>query len=210
MITKLVQISIKSALHLAGGFFYCGDMAGRGRPRKTNKSLEVLKKKTGGEVSKFDVYLDCLNGTKDWDKLTKVQAEMYDKYSLAWSMANIGRTDDMIEAALMKKFDIKQGMARIIRIESFELFGSVNDVSKQGRKVAAINYFKTLSNLARSEKDYKTSKEAWKEASVLEGLYEEEIQGWDKEKFNIPTTIIFSTNTAVLQKQRKEVLEDDE
>jgi hypothetical protein len=185
-------------------------MAGRGRPRKTSTSIEVLKKKTGEQVSKFDPYLDCLNGSKDWGQLSKIQADMYEKYSLAWSMANIGRTDDMIEAALIKKFDIKQGMARIIRIESFELFGSVNEVSKQGRKIAAINYFKTLSNLARSEKDYKTSKEAWKEASILEGLYEEEVAGWDMEKFKIPTTIIFSTNTQVLNKQRKEAMEDDE
>lgn len=185
-------------------------MAGRGRPKKTAKSVAVMKKRTGQEASKYDSYIDCLNGSKSWESLSKVQSDMYEKYSLAWSMANIGRTDDMIEAALIKKFEIKQGMARILRIESFELFGSANDVNKQGRKLAAINYFKTLSNLARSEKDYKTAKEAWKEASLLEGLYEDEIAGWDKSKFDVPTTVIFSSNTNVLVQQRKEALEDDE
>lgn len=180
-----------------------------GRPRKTNQSIETMKKRTKSEGNKYDKYLDCLNGSKDWDALTEVELAMYEKYSLAWSMANIGRTDDMIEAALMKRYEIKAGMARIIRIECFELFGSANDVNKQGRKAAAINYFKTLSNLARVEKDFKTATASFKEASTLEGLYESDAMGWDMSKFDIAPTIIFTSNANVLVQQRQEK-EDDE
>lgn len=180
-----------------------------GRPRKTNQSIATMKKRTKADDSKYDKYLDCLNGSKEWEALTEVELEMYNKYSLAWSMANIGRTDDMIEAALMKRYEIKAGMARIIRIECFELFGSANEVNKQGRKAAAINYFKTLSNLARVEKDFKTATASFKEASTLEGLYESEITGWDMSKFDIAPTIIFTSNANVLVQQRQ-AQEDDE
>jgi hypothetical protein len=180
-----------------------------GRPRKQSQSLTKMKSKLGVQKNKFDVYHEYLSGTKDIEELTIEQQEMFDKYSLAWSMANIGRTDDMIEAALQKKYDIKSGMARIIRIESFELFGNVEDVSKKGRLMAAINYFKTLSNLARAEKDFKTATMAWKEASTLEGLYEGEAVGFNLNDFKTAPTIVFTNNINVLNKQNKSI-EDDE
>lgn len=200
-------------MQLAHGFFFekidRGDM---GRPRKQSQSLVKMKNKLSTPVNKFDPYLEFLNGTRDFEQLTKEQKDMFDKYSIAWSMANIGRTDDMIESALMKKYNIKSGMARIIRIESFELYGSVDEVSKKGRTIATINYFKTLSNLARSEKDFKTATIAWKEAATLEGLYEKEIgDGFTKADFATPPTVIITSNVNILHQQRaKEALDDDE
>ncbi len=183
-----------------------------GRPRKQGQSIVKMKNKLSTPVNKFDPYLEFLNGTRDFDALTNEQKDMFDKYSIAWSMANIGRTDDMIESALMKKYNIKSGMARIIRIESFELYGNVQEVSKKGRTMASINYFKTLSNLARAEKDFKTAKEAWKEAALLEGLYDKELgEGWKKTDFLTPPTVILTSNVNILQQQRaKEAIEDDE
>jgi hypothetical protein len=166
----------------------------------------------GVEADKLDVYLQYLNNEVLWEPdpeaprkpaLTDTQREMFLKYSVAWGMASTGRTDEMIRSALEKQFGIKEGQARYIIEESYHIYGSATEVNRRGKTRAAILYLEMLSNLARSEKDYKTAESCWVKAKELEGLYEKEKEGFDPAEFAQKPTVIFANNINILKQQQR-------
>ncbi|MFN3378915.1 MAG: hypothetical protein ACK41O_05630 [Runella zeae] len=175
-------------------------------------TIKQAKKRSGIEVSKLDAYVQFLNDELLWEpddrfphkaSLTEEQRMMYRRYSFAFAQASMGRPDSMILSAIEKDCEVKEGMARIILREAYYIFGDGEMVSKKGKTRAAIMYLEMLSNLARSEKDYKTAKECWVEAKKLEGLYYTEGAGWNPDDFKVPPMIVFTGDIKVLQKQQR-------
>ena len=171
-----------------------------------------MSKQLQVDPDKLDIYLQYLNNEVLWEPdpeqsrrptLTETQRQMFLKYSFAWGMASTGRTDEMVRSALEKQFGIKEGMARYIIEESYHIYGSAKEVNKRGKTRAAVLYLEMLSNLARSDKDYKTAESCWVEAKRLEGLYEKETAGFDPSDFMEKPTIIFANNINILKQQQR-------
>ncbi|OIN61173.1 hypothetical protein BLX24_03690 [Arsenicibacter rosenii] len=175
-----------------------------------------MSRQLGVNTDKLSVYLQYLNDEVAWEPdpeqprkpcLTATQQDMFLKYSFAWGMVSIGRTDEMVRSSLEKQFGIKEGMARVIIDESYHIYGNAREVHKKGKTRAAVLYLEMLSNLARADKDYKTAKEAWVEAKRLEGLYREDAAGFDPEDFMVKPNIVFVNNVNILKQQQRD---DDE
>lgn len=195
------------------GFLFFSSM----KPKiKAVTTIKTAKKRIGAEADKLDVYVQFLNDELLWEpepgksalkSLTQEQREMYQKYSFAFAQASMGRPDSMILTAIEKHFEVKEGMARIILKDAYEVFGDGGITNKRGKTKAAVMYLEMLSNLARSEKDYKTAKECWVEAKKLEGLYDQDTAGFAPDDFKVPPMIVFTGDNNVLIKQQRE---DDE
>lgn len=178
--------------------------------------MRRMNRQLGIDADKLDVYLQYLNDELSWEPdakqprkpaMTQTQREMFLKYSFAWGMLSIGRTDEMVRSALEKQFEIKEGMARVVIDESYHIYGNAREVNKRGKTRAAVLYLETLSNLARAEKDYKTAEACWVEAKKLEGLYREEAGGFDPSDFLAKPNVVFVGNINVLKQQQRD---DDE
>lgn len=178
--------------------------------------MRRMGRQLGADPDKLDAYLQYLNNEIEWEPdpnlprrpaLTQTQRDMFLKYSFAWGMLAIGRTDEMVRSALEKQFGIKEGMARVIIEESYHIYGNARDVNKRGKTRAAVLYLEMLSNLARADKDYKTAEACWVEAKKLEGLYKEESVGFDPSDFMTKPNIVFVNNVNILKQQQRE---DDE
>ncbi|MGA0558291.1 hypothetical protein ACO2Q8_16650 [Larkinella sp. VNQ87] len=168
-------------------------------------ALQRMKKALKIDEHKLDKFLAYYyeNAALSDDDL-----KMLEKYRKAWSFLSLGRTYDMALAMLMKDYKIQERQARYIISEASYLFGHVQTIDKQAKKMASANYFRLLSNIARSNGDIEAASRAWERADKLEGLHDEDKIGLNPDDFLRAAKFIFTDNVNVLIQQQKRA--DDE
>lgn len=136
------------------------------------------------------------------------EMEMLQRYRKAWSLISMGRTYEMVLATLCREYSIQERQARYILQESAFIFGQVQNLDKQAKKVASANYFRLLSNIARANGDVDSAIKAWEKADELEGLHDAEPIGLNPDDFLRAAKIVFTGDVNVLINQQKRA--DDE
>jgi hypothetical protein len=197
---KIVLFNKKSLLQVCGRLFF----------------IDMRKLPKLPQEDKLDVYRAFYLGEVLWepdkekprlDSLTKDQREMFEKYSRAWSLMNIGHTKTQVANAFKNEFGLERAMAYRIANDAELLLGKVSAVNKAGRTAARSEYAMLLSNLARKDKNYEAALSALKEANRLDDLYTTEKAGMNPKDWERPGVINFINNVNILKKGQRD---DDE
>ncbi|RAJ92219.1 hypothetical protein LX87_05187 [Larkinella arboricola] len=168
-------------------------------------ALQRMKKALKIDENKLDKYLAYYHENA---KLSADDQLMLEKYRKAWSFLSLGHTYDMTLAMLMKDYKIQERQARYIIAEASYLYGSIQTIDKQAKKMASANYFRLLSNIARANGDIEAASRAWERADKLEGLHEADQVGLNPDDFLRAAKFVFTDNINVLINQQKRA--DDE
>ncbi|SFD47125.1 hypothetical protein [Spirosoma endophyticum] len=173
-----------------------------------NKSLSRLKKSLQIEPDKLDKFLDYYHSGKP---LADTDMVMLERYRKAWSWYSLGRPFDSILAMLMKEYGLQERQCRYIIAEAVAIHGNINQVDRDGKKVASANFFRMVANMALMNGEWDAATRAWDKADHMDGLHEEETGGgWDPDAFSKPGKFVFINNVNVLQQHLKNQMEDDE
>ncbi|GAB3256063.1 hypothetical protein GCM10027347_17640 [Larkinella harenae] len=164
-------------------------------------ALQRMKRVLKIDETKIDKYLAYYHENAP---LSPEEHQMLDKYRKAWHNLSLGRTYDMTLGMLMKDYSIQERQARYIIAESAYIFGNIQHLDKQAKKMASANYYRLLSNMARVQGDFEAASRAWERADKLEGLYEEEKTGLKPEDFLKAARFVFSSDVKVLEAAQKE------
>ena len=145
----------------------------------------------------LDVFRRYYLGEVDPESFTATQREQLERYSKAWSWYCMGRTRSMIIELLKKDYDIKDRQANYDFVASLNLYGQLTDVEKAGRRVASIQYYDMVSQLALKEKNFEAAIKAKKEADNLSGVFETEEDGWNPKDWEKPSKVIYNVQVVV-------------
>ncbi|WP_133299815.1 hypothetical protein [Larkinella punicea] len=168
-------------------------------------ALQRMKKSLKIDEHKLDKFLAYYHENT---ALSKDDQLMLEKYRKAWSFLSLGRTYEMALAMLMKDYQIQERQARYIIAEAAMIFGHVQTIDKQAKKMASANYYRLLSNIARASGDIEAASRAWERADKLEGLHEDDKIGLNPDDFLRAAKFVFTDNINVLIQQQKRA--DDE
>lgn len=186
---------------------------------KTNFTLRRAEKLLKLDESKLTPYIQYYRNEVLYEPdenqpnmptLTETQRMMLNRYRKTWASLCMGRTQEMVRQMLMKEESIDERYARIVVNETYWLYGNLDDVDITGKRMASIQFYRTLANLALKEKNYDMAAKCWKDADQLEGLFNQEQQsGLDPADFMAAGVFVFSSNLNTLRKNQKQ-LEPDE
>lgn len=171
------------------------------------KSLARVKNQLQIDPDKLDKYLEYYRTGKELDPEGMA---MIEKYRKAWSWLSMGRPYDAILSMLMREYRLQERQCRYILAEAVVIHGHISPLDKAGKKVASANFYRMVANLALMNQEYDAASKAMEKADKLEGLYDEEAQGWDPDAFSKPGKFVFINNVNVLQQNLKQGMADDE
>lgn len=144
------------------------------------------------------------------DDLTDIQQEKLTRYSKIWSQYLMGRTQPMILGAIMKEHDVELRQAQYDLSFAIRLHGPIDQVNKDGRRVASREFFDLLAQLAMKDKQYQVAVMARDKADHLAGLHKEEKEGFDPEDFAKPAKIVYNIQVNHNYSSSDETIELDE
>lgn len=155
------------------------------------KSRQIKKLLKINEKELEDYYRWYLNEIT-FDDLTPIQKEKLERYRKIWSYYAMGRTKEMILSAIKKEYDIETRQAEYDIASSIQLHGSLDQVDKDGRRVASREFFDMLSQLALKDKQYQVAVQARREADILSEIHKEELEGHDPTKFTRAAKVVYN------------------
>jgi hypothetical protein len=158
------------------------------KKRKTLGKVKSLLKEKDGDL---DIYFKYYLGEVRFEDLSPLAKIKLERYNKAWSWYCMGRTKPMIIAGLKADYDIESRQAEYDFAVCIRLFGHLDQVDKDGRRVASVQYYDMLSLLAVKEKQYDVAVKARKEADILSGVYDNEDEGWGPEEWKKPTKVVY-------------------
>lgn len=156
----------------------------------------------------FEYYLE----EKPIDQLTEIQREKLTRYIKIWSQFCLGRPKTMILSAIMKDHDIELRQAQYDYSFAVALHGPLDQVSKDGRRVASREFFDMIAQLAIKEKQLAVAVMARDKADELAGLHKEEKEGFDPADFAKPAKVVFNVqvNNNYAHASEQETIQLDE
>lgn len=157
------------------------------------------------DENKLDIYLQYYANEVDLEAMTAVQVEMLERYRKAWSLVCLGRTQSMILSQIMKDYRVEERQARYILEESKMIHGQLDQVDKDGRRMASIAYYDLLANMALQERDFEAAANIREKADKLAKLHESDEQGWNPDDFKKPAKFIFVNNVNVYKQTQIEL-----
>jgi hypothetical protein len=159
-----------------------------------------------GKGDKLDKYREHLVDGAD---LSDEQLEMLAKYRKAFSLASLGFSTNQVLSALAKEYALSEPQLYAIIRESTQLYGSVTEVDKRGRREISIERYELIANLARREGKYAAALRALQNADKLRGLFDAEKAPMDPKAFLVPVPMLFTTDPAALREQQEETEDVD-
>lgn len=157
------------------------------------------------DASKLDPYLQYYAGDLQLTDMSDTQVTMLERYRKAWALVCLGRTQQMILGQLMRDYQLEERQARYILEESKMIHGQLDQVDKDGRKMASIAYYDLLANLAHQAQDYEGAAKIREKADTLAGLHDPDEVGWNPDDFKKATKIVFINNVNVLKQSQMEL-----
>ena len=149
------------------------------------------------DEDELDIFRRYYLGEVDPECFTPTQREQLERYSKAWSWFCMGRSRSMIIELLKKDYDIKDRQANYDFVASLSLYGQLTDVEKAGRRVASIQYYDMVSQLALKEKNFEAAIKAKKEADQLAGVFDTDEEGWDPKFWEKPSKVVYNVQVVV-------------
>lgn len=153
-----------------------------------------LKKILKIEESELDIYYSYYLNEVKFEDLTSMQQEKLERFRKAWSWYSQGRTKEMIVAALIKDYKIEARQAEYDFKASIMIHGPKDEVDKDGRRVASVNYFDMISQMALADKNFHVATIAREKADDAAGLNDKENEGLNPLDFMKPAKIVFIAN----------------
>lgn len=154
-----------------------------------------------GKADKLDKYRQYIF---EGVALNPDQVDMLARYRKAWSLASMGFSKGQVLSALEREYELSIPQLYAIIRESTELYGSVEETDKKGRRLISIERYELLANLARKDGNYVAAIRAQENADRLQGLFEPEKGFLDPKAFLVPIDMVFTTDVAVLKEQESE------
>jgi hypothetical protein len=176
----------------------------------TKHKTKTLKRLLKVPDADLDVFFSYYMGEIEVEQMSSDQQEKLVRYIKAWSWYSLGRTRQMIVDGLMKDHDIQKRQAEYDFAASVAIHGKKDQVDKDGRRAASIEYLDLLSQLAMKEKRFDWAQSCRKEADLLMGIYDTEADGFDPEDFVKPSKIVFVTKVDVHNYGKEKILDLDE
>jgi len=177
---------------------------------KKNLMLGQLKKGLNIDQIELEVFVKYYLQELKKEDLTDLQQEKLERFRKAWAMYSDGKTKDFIVKALMLDYQIEYRQALTDFASSVKLFGPIETVDKDGRRVASMHFFDMLADLAREQKDYDLAIKAKTEADKRAGIFEVETEGWDPSVWLKATKTVYITKIDVHNSNQQETFELDE
>ncbi|WP_375418122.1 hypothetical protein [uncultured Hymenobacter sp.] len=160
-----------------------------------------MAQKQLGKPDKLDKYRNFLF---EGAELSEEQLLMLSRYRKAYNLASLGFSRNQVLSALEKEYELSTPQLYAIIRESTELYGSVAEIDRKGRRQISIERYELLANLARKDGNYAAAIRAQENADKLQGLFEPEKAGMDPKAFLVPVPMMFTTDPAVLREQQQE------
>jgi hypothetical protein len=160
----------------------------------------AIKKYTSARIKRLlkvkpkdiEIYLRFYLNEVEEEDLTEQQRDKLVRFKKVWSYYAMGRTQSMIISALMKDHGIEERQARYDIASSVAIHGRINQVDKDGRTAASIEYFDMLSQLALKDKQYIVAMSARDKADQLAELHIKEADGHDPKNFERPSKMVWN------------------
>lgn len=176
----------------------------------TKHKTKTLKRLLNVPDGDLDVYHSYYLGEIDIEQMTPEQQEKMVRFIKAWSWYCLGRTRQMCVDGLMKDHNIQKRQAEYDFAASVKIHGLKDQVDRDGRRVASIEYLDLLSQLAMKEKRFDWALACRKEADILLGIYQTEADGFSPEDFERPAKIVFVTKVDVHNYGKEKLLDLDD
>jgi hypothetical protein len=151
-----------------------------------------LKKLLKIDEKELEPYFLFYLKEKRWEDLTTMQQEKLERYRKIWSWYCMGRPKEQILSAIKRDYNIEVRQAEYDLTESIHLHGKLDQVDKDGMRVASREYYYMLSQLALKEKQYNVAADARRKGDELAGLFETEVEGWDPEDWKKPVKQVWN------------------
>jgi hypothetical protein len=137
-------------------------------------------------------------------QLTKKELAMLEKFRRANALLCQGYSKHQTVLLLMKEGEkpLKEGQAYSIIRDALKIYGDVAASEKAGMKHIMYENFMVAASLARKEKDYNAMIRAIENAAKVTGTYADEQEGFDLNAFMQLLPIDFTSNPAVLDKNK--------
>jgi tetratricopeptide (TPR) repeat protein len=164
---------------------------------KKKLMLGQLKKGLKIDNIELEVFLKYYLQEIKHEDLTSMQQEKLERYKKSWAMYSEGKTKDNILSTLELDYKIEYRQAQVDFATAIKLFGPIDTVDKDGRRLASMHFFDMLADLAKQEKNYEAAIKAKEAANKLSGIYEVETEGWDPRLWLKPSKTIYVTKVDV-------------
>ncbi|HLO43932.1 MAG TPA: hypothetical protein VK175_06330 [Leadbetterella sp.] len=128
----------------------------------------------------------------EFDDLTSMQQEKLERYMKIWSWYCMGRTKEVILSTIMRDYAVESRQAQYDLAETIALHGRLDQVQKDGLRVASREFHYLLAQFAMKDKQWDVAMRARKEGDVLAGIYDTEDMGWDPTVWNKPVKEVWA------------------
>ncbi|MDJ1468164.1 hypothetical protein [Xanthocytophaga flava] len=154
-----------------------------------------------GTPDKLDIYRSYLI---DEQPLNDTQQRMLEQYRRAFALLSAGYFLQQAVKILISETRLSMPQCYQIVRESLQLFGNIIDSDKEGLRAVQIERLKQLSRKAEKAGDFKAAARLEDQASKLMKLFEDKMDLLNPADFKKPTTVIFTNDPKILERQQKE------
>lgn len=156
------------------------------------QSITRLRKLLKIDQNALEPYYRYYLGELKMDELTSMQQEKLERYMKIWSWYCLGRTKETILGSIMRDYAVENRQAQYDLAECIMLHGRLDQVQKDGQRVASREFHYLLAQFAMKDKQWDVAMRARKEGDILAGIYEPEEIGWDPNDWNKPVKEIWA------------------
>lgn len=156
------------------------------------RSITRLRKLLKVNESALEPYYKYYLKEIEFDDLTLMQQEKLERYMKIWSWYCMGRTKEVILSTIMRDYSVESRQAQYDLAESIALHGRIDQVQKDGLRVASREFHYLLAQFAMKDKQWDVAMRAKKEGDILAGIYETEELGWDPNVWNKPVKEVWA------------------
>ena len=127
------------------------------------------------------------------------------RYRKAVAMLSLGYSRLNVVTAMKSDPNdpVSESQGYVIVKEAMKLYGSIDEVDKEGQRYIAYENYKMLAQLAKKEGNYAAAIRAQENADKLYDLFNAYVVKQDPSLFLVPVAIAFTTDVDVLHESQK-------